>query len=87
MEDQDAVRRLAKTILAAYGYHVLDAANGYDALDIAQHYSMFTSGYTSDIIAHRGVLEYGVTYIPKPFSPHDLASKVREVLNEPGTPR
>lgn len=43
---------------------------------------LFTSGYTSDVIAHRGVLDYGVAYIPKPFNPDKLAAKVREVLTE-----
>jgi len=31
------------------------------------------------------VLDYGVAYIPKPFSPDTLAAKIREVLNEPST--
>jgi len=44
---------------------------------------LFTSGYTSEIIAARGVLDYGVAYIPKPFIPDRLAAKVREVLTEP----
>jgi CheY-like chemotaxis protein len=46
---------------------------------------LFTSGYTADVIAHRGVLDSGVAYIPKPFSPDNLAAKVREVLTEPPT--
>ena len=37
------------------------------------------SGYTADVIAHRGVLEDGVHFIQKPFSMPDLAAKVREV--------
>jgi two-component system cell cycle sensor histidine kinase/response regulator CckA len=41
---------------------------------------LFMSGYPSDVIAHRGVLESGVAYIPKPFSPDGLAAKIREVL-------
>ncbi len=47
---------------------------------------LFTSGYTADIIAHRGVLGYGLAYIPKPFSPETLAAKVRKLLSEPDTP-
>jgi two-component system cell cycle sensor histidine kinase/response regulator CckA len=43
---------------------------------------MFMSGYTSDVIAHRGVLEEGVNFIQKPFSMKDLAAKVREALRE-----
>jgi PAS domain S-box-containing protein len=41
---------------------------------------LFISGYTGDVIANRGVLEAGVQFLPKPFSRHDLARKVREVL-------
>jgi PAS domain S-box-containing protein len=43
---------------------------------------LFMSGYTSDVIAHHGVLEEGVKYIQKPFSLQDLAAKVREALEE-----
>ncbi|HTR38577.1 MAG TPA: ATP-binding protein [Bryobacteraceae bacterium] len=41
---------------------------------------LYTSGYTQAAIAHRGVLEQGVAFIPKPYTPDDLAAKVREVL-------
>ena len=41
---------------------------------------LFMSGYTADVIAHRGVLDEGVRFIQKPFSKKDLAAKVREVL-------
>ena len=41
---------------------------------------LYMSGYTADVIAHRGVLDEGVHFIQKPFSMKDLAAKVREVL-------
>jgi PAS domain S-box-containing protein len=41
---------------------------------------LYTSGYTYNVIAHRGVLNPGVAYIAKPYTPDDLAAKVREVL-------
>ena len=41
---------------------------------------VFMSGYTEDVIAHRGVLDVGVHFIQKPFSMQTLAEKVREVL-------
>jgi len=44
---------------------------------------LFTSGYTADVIAHHGVLEQGIRFLPKPFSPDDLALKVREVIDAP----
>ena len=39
------------------------------------------SGYTADVIAHHGVLEAGVHFIAKPFTPSELAVKIREVLS------
>ncbi|MHB8910114.1 MAG: PAS domain S-box protein [Syntrophales bacterium] len=43
---------------------------------------LFMSGYTANVIAHRGVLEKGVHFIQKPFSMKDLAQKVREAIGE-----
>jgi len=43
---------------------------------------LFTSGYPNDVIAKHGVLEDGISYLPKPFSPEGLATKVREVLGD-----
>jgi CheY-like chemotaxis protein len=42
---------------------------------------LFMSGHTADVIALRGMLEHGVSFIEKPFSPVALAAKVREVLD------
>lgn len=43
---------------------------------------LFMSGYTADVIAHRGVLDEGVHFIQKPFSMQNLAAKVREALDK-----
>ncbi len=42
---------------------------------------LYMSGYTDDVIAHRGVMDPGVAFIQKPFSLKALAAKVREVLD------
>ena len=41
---------------------------------------LFISGYTSDVIAQRGVLQGGVYFLQKPFSPKELSEKVRQAL-------
>ena len=42
---------------------------------------LFTSGYTDDAIVNHGVLDEGVSFIGKPYTPVALARKVREVLD------
>jgi two-component system, cell cycle sensor histidine kinase and response regulator CckA len=44
---------------------------------------LFMSGYTDDAIARHGVLEPGIAFLQKPFTPFSLAQKVREVLDAP----
>ncbi len=117
VEDQEYVLQYVKSILEAYGYRVLAAANGGDAIaarnysgeihrvatdvvlpgingkELADHLKkmrpnlkvLFMSGYTTDVIAHRGVLDYGVAYLQKPFTPGGLTTKIREVLTDART--
>jgi FixJ family two-component response regulator len=44
---------------------------------------LYVSGYTDDAIVHHGMLEPGLNFLQKPFTPAVLALKVREVLDAP----
>ena len=114
VEDDNALRKLARTVLKQKGYKVLEAENGEDALRISEEHDgsidllitdvvmpkmggrktaerlqplyprmkvIYMSGYTDNAIAHHGVLEPGLNFIEKPFSPKALARKVRETLD------
>ena len=42
---------------------------------------LYMSGYTDEAIVERGILDAGIHFIPKPFSPASMAQKILEVLN------
>ena len=119
VEDQDAVRKFASTVLESCGYHVLQASEGHSAIALARSYPetihvlltdvvlplmngravadeihktrpeikvLYTSGYAKETIGSHGMLDAGLTYLPKPFSPDQLAAKVREVLSARNRP-
>ncbi len=43
---------------------------------------LFSSGYSTDVIAPHGVLDEGVNFLQKPYSMRDLAIKVRAALEQ-----
>ena len=42
---------------------------------------LYMSGYTEEAIVEHGILDSGLHFIPKPFSPASMAQKILEVLN------
>jgi two-component system cell cycle sensor histidine kinase/response regulator CckA len=45
---------------------------------------LYMSGYTDEAVVRHGLLERGLNYLQKPFTPAVLARRVREVLDAPG---
>ena len=48
--------------------------------------TLFISGYTSNVIAHHGVLDPDVEFLEKPFSRYSFLKRVREVLDKVKSP-
>jgi PAS domain S-box-containing protein len=114
VEDDDAVRRLARVTLEHDGYRVIEASNPREAGQRADDFDgtihilvsdvvmpeshgpplfdrlsstrsglrvLYMSGYADDEIIRHGILVEGAPFLQKPFAPHALSQKVREVLN------
>jgi CheY-like chemotaxis protein len=47
---------------------------------------LFTSGFATNAIAHRGRLDPGVHLLPKPFTSETLTAKIEEVMRTPVAP-
>ncbi len=46
--------------------------------------ALYMSGYTTNVIMHRGILDENVNFLQKPFSVKGFVAKVREVLDRNG---
>jgi CheY-like chemotaxis protein len=63
---------------------------GLSGADVAEHARqlrpdlrvLFTTGYARNAIVHHGRLDKGVRLITKPFTSADLASRIRDVLDD-----
>ncbi len=65
---------------------VMPEMNGRDMSERLQSFhpnlkTLFMSGYTANVIAHRGVLDEGMHFIQKPLSMKGLALRVRDLLD------
>jgi signal transduction histidine kinase/CheY-like chemotaxis protein len=119
VEDDAAVRDLAREVLAGAGYAVLEAAEAEAALRLVAGHpghvdllltdvvmpglsgrelarrleasrpglrTLYMSGYTDDDILRHGVSRREVAFLPKPFAPDELLSRVGETLQAPAAP-
>jgi CheY-like chemotaxis protein len=113
VEDEQAVRALARQVLEMCGYEVLEARDGAEAVSICEGVDgvidllvtdvvmpqisgselaeqlsvlrpemqvLYMSGYTDDAMVRHGLGDGTANFIQKPFTPENLAHKVREVI-------
>ena len=96
LEAENAIRALALADAHAGPIHLLVAdvvMPGGSGRELARRLAnsrpdtrvLYVSGYTDDAIVHHGMLEPGLNFLQKPFTPAALARKVRDVLDAPLT--
>jgi two-component system, cell cycle sensor histidine kinase and response regulator CckA len=85
----EAALRLAKTHIAQIALLITDVImpemNGRELAKLITDIKpglkcLFCSGYTTDVITHRGMLNGGVHFLQKPYSVKDLAIKVQQAM-------
>jgi len=71
---------------------VMPGMNGRDLAErlILSHPGLkvlYSSGYARDVISRHGLLEEGLSFLPKPYSSRELTRRIRAMLDEaPATP-
>ncbi|MEP6989540.1 MAG: PAS domain S-box protein [bacterium] len=117
VEDEEAVRRVARRALELHGYRIVDAAEANAALKLADEHQLdllltdvmmpgmlgttlaaelrrrnpdlpvlFMSGHSVELV-REGLIDPATPFLAKPFTPVQLAQKVREVLDQAFAPR
>lgn len=79
------VERLAEPLDLLIADVVMPEVSGRQVADALQRRfpraaCLYVSGYTSDVIGDQGVLDSGMNFLQKPYTPSSLRAKVREVL-------
>jgi CheY-like chemotaxis protein len=79
IENKDAIRLLVFDV-------IMPKKNGQEAFREIRKVKpdikvIFLSGYTTDLLHKDWTMEEGMTFLPKPVSPNELARKVRDVLD------
>ncbi len=87
----EEARHMCETYLGPIHLMLTDVVipGGVNGPQLAQEISLlypdikilYMSGYTDNALIHRGVLDKGIAFLPKPFIPTQLLRKVREVLD------
>ncbi len=91
IEALEAARAIAGPIPLLLTDVVMPGMSGQDLAERLQSERpdlkvLYVSGYTSDTVARRGVLEAGVHFRGTPFSPSDRRTRVRDLLDGVATP-
>lgn len=66
---------------------IMPKMNGKDAYDEIRKSSpeikvLFVSGYTSELVHKKGIIDSGLNFLPKPLLPNQLLKKTRDILDE-----